>query len=380
MAPSSKLPLDGIRVVDFSRLLPGPYCSLVLADLGAEVIKVEEPGIGDYLRVFPPLASADGQPMSAAFAALNRNKKSVTLNLRSRDDAERARKLCTTSDVVIESFRPGVMQRLGLDYASLAALHPKLIMASISGFGQTGPWRLRAGHDLNFVALSGALHRNVGRDGHPHPLAVQVADLAAGALFPATGILAALFRRERTGEGAFIDASMSDGAAALLPFAFATHAGGGLVPHPSDDILNGSVPSYNVYPTRDDRHLAVAALEPKFWIKLCEALDRADLAAAGLLTGEPGQAVWRSLAAIFRSKTRDEWVSFLAPYDCCVEPVLAVEEVADHPHHRERKLFISVALGNKQVNQVRTPLFLECQVAPTPAPSLGQHNDEIFAR
>lgn len=381
--PPNALPLSGLRVVDFTRLLPGPYCTLILADLGASVIKVEEPGIGDYLRLFPPLAPADGQPMSAAFAALNRQKQSVALDLRGDSGKQRAKELCSTADVVVEGFRPGVMQRLGLDYDSLKATNPRLIMASISGYGQTGPLAQRAGHDLNYMALSGALHRNAPTGGAPHPLSVQVADLAAGALFPATGILAALFARERHGQGAYLDCAMSDGAVALMPFAFANHAyeqsvGSANGSHLKDnDVLAGTVPAYAVYPTSDDRYLAVAALEPKFWQKLCVALNKPELAASGLLGGEAGRAVWRELAALFRQRTRDEWVEILSEHDCCVEPVLAVEEVSNHPHHQARGLFVQVQHGLKKMTQVRTPLFLEQQQRapdPSPAPALGRHH------
>ena len=352
--------LDGLLVLDLSRLLPGPYCSLVLADLGARVIKIEDPNGGDYLRWMPPqLPDGSG---SAGFAALNRNKQSVALDL--KRDAAKLVALARHADVLIESFRPGVMARLGLSPEVLHAANPRLVVASISGYGQTGPLALRAGHDLNYMARAGLL-ANESR-----PLPVLVADLAAGALFPATAILAALYGRERSGKGTHIDAAMLDGAVALQPFVTSAIAAGATVDH----SLDGSVPCYNLYPTKDGRQLAVGALEPKFWERLCALLSLTEHTGAGLTSGAEGRTVWEIFATRFRTRTLAEWVTTLASEDCCVEPVLRPEELPSDPQVQARGLFIA------QGAYLRTPIFFAHATTPhpQPAPALGADTESVL--
>jgi alpha-methylacyl-CoA racemase len=302
----------------------------------------------------------------------------VTADLKKTADLEFVRHLASRADVLVEQFRPGVMNKLGLGYEALKQLNPKLVYCSITGFGQTGPYRDRAGHDLNYVARSGLLAHNARAGEPPHPLSVQLADLAGGALFPATAILAALYGRERKGEGTHIDAAMSDACVALMPF-FSAASAAGVDDAPGEALLHGGVPAYSVYPTRDEKFLAVGALEPKFWKPLCEALGREDLAGSGLLSGDAGRQVWRTIAAIFASQTQDYWIAFFRDRDCCVEPVLDVKEALGDEHHTSRGLFVSVVQSGAPMQQVRTPIFMRGYDAPgaDPAPRLGADRDAV---
>src|SRR5512139_2321641 len=272
--------LRGIKVLDLSRLLPGPYLTMVLADMGADVVKVEDPKLGDYLRAFPPGKGG----MSGRFLAINRGKRSLALDLKAAPARDAFLKMVEQADVVVESFRPGVMDKLGIGYAALAAKNPKIIVCSISGFGQTGPYVERAGHDLDYIGLAGVLAMTGPAGGAPQMPGVQIADLAGGALWSATAILGALVGRERSGRGAHLDISMTEGALALL----AAEIGNldcGARPTRGRETLNGALACYGVYKTKDDRYLAVGALEPKFWIALNQGLGRAPNVAE--LVGKP---------------------------------------------------------------------------------------------
>lgn len=355
--------LAGVRVLDLSRLLPGPFLTMVLADLGADVVKIEDPRIGDYLRAFPPHKGG----VSGRFLAVNRGKRSCALDLKS--SAHVFLQMVERADVVVESFRPGVMDKLGVGYAAMAARNPKIVVCSISGFGQTGPYRERAGHDLGYIGLAGVLAMGGAAGGAPMLPGVQIADLAGGALWSATGICAALFRRERTGKGAHLDISMTEGALALLA-AELGNLDAGAKPTRGIETLNGGMANYGVYATSDNRYLAVGALEPKFWIELCQAIGRP--ANLGELVGD--QAKLRAeLAAIFATKTAAEWTAILGTHDCCVELVLELDELQQHPLHASREVFFKIG----DVLQVRTPLG-----APTstrPPPKLGEHTAEVLA-
>ncbi|HEY3355061.1 MAG TPA: CaiB/BaiF CoA-transferase family protein, partial [Polyangia bacterium] len=367
----TQLPLRGVRILDLSRLLPGPFCTLVLADLGADVVKVEEPGGGDYLRGLPPLAGG----LSAQFVALNRDKRSITLDLkRGRDVVLR---LCERCDVVVESFRPGVLDRLGLGYDALRARNPGLVLLSISGYGQDGPLRERAGHDLDYLALAGLLGMCRGPDGAPGPLPVQLADLCGGALYGALGVCAALYARRETGAGRHIDLSMTEGALSLLIPQLAAFFATGAAPRQGEGLLGGGHANYRVYPTKDGQHLAVGALEPKFWAALHQALGRpVDYAA---LAGAPAEQarLGAELEAIFRQKTRAEWEAVFAAHDACVEPVLGLGEVPAHPQHAARDVFFTLddpARGPSR--QARTALG--GPATHRPAPALGEHTEAVL--
>jgi len=344
------MPLTGIRVLDLTRLLPGAFCTLLLADMGADVVKVEEPGAGDYMRWTPPLV--DGQ--SALFNAINGGKRSITLNLKTDAGRDVLLRLADRADVLVEGNRPGVMARLGLGWDVLHARNPRLVMCSITGYGQDGPFAQRAGHDLNYMAIAGGLGLNGERDGPPVPLSVQVADIGGGGLQPAVSILGALVEVQRGGDGRWIDASMTDAAVRWLTLAFAVRAGGEVVRR-GDQRLAGRYPCYRVYKCREGGYFSVAALEPKFWSTLCEALGSPDLIEAQYSTS-PG--VQRAVEQIFETKTRDEWEATLTGLDVCSEPVLDLDEVPAHPQIAARGLFERARQGR--------------------APSLGEHNDEIL--
>src|SRR5437773_7095517 len=327
---SLSMPLTGIRILDLTRLLPGAYCTLLLADMGADVIKVEEPGAGDYMRWTPPLAG--GQ--SALFNAINRNKRSVTLNLKADAGRDLLLRLVEGADVLVEGNRPGVMDRLGLGWEVVHARNPKLVMCSITGYGQDGPFAARAGHDLNYMATAGGLGLNGERGGPPVPLAVQVADIGGGGLQPAVAILAALVAVQRGEGGRWIDASMTDGAVGWLALAFAARAAGERVAR-GDQRLAGRYACYRVYECKDGRHYSVAALEPKFWLALCEGLERPDLVELQYSEDASARA---AVEEVFRSRTRDEWEEVLGPLDACCEPVLDLDEVPSHPQVVARRL------------------------------------------
>jgi crotonobetainyl-CoA:carnitine CoA-transferase CaiB-like acyl-CoA transferase len=365
--------LDGIRVLDLSRLLPGPFLTMVLADMGADVVKVEDPRIGDYLRGLPPLVGA----MSGRFIAVNRGKRSIALDLKQPAQRDAFLAMVERADVVVESFRPGVMDKLGLGYAALSARNPKIVVCSISGYGQTGPYTHRAGHDLDYIALAGVLAMTGPRGGAPQMPGVQIADLAGGALWSATAILAALVGRHRTGKGAHLDISMTEGALALLAPDIGNLAAG---QHPtrSSEGLNGALACYGVYETSDHRYLAVGALEPKFWLALSGAIGRPPVATE--LLGSPAEQarVRAEVAAIFATKTAEEWAALLAPHDCCVEIITEVDELMTHPLHRAREVFFTMdgGPGIGPVTQVRTPVGTP--KSPSPPPKLGQHSREVL--
>jgi len=387
-APGSPLAdaLQGIRVLDLSRLLPGPFLTMILADLGADVVKIEDPRAGDYMRdVPPPIPGVDMHDLipgkggiSGRFLAVNRGKRSAVLDLKSQAGRAAFLRMVGGADVVIESFRPGVIDKLGLGYAALAAANPRIILCSISGFGQTGPYVQRAGHDIGYLAVAGVLAMGGQAGGAPMMPGVQIADLAGGALWGATAILGALVGRHRTGRGAYLDISMTEGALALL----AAELGNldcGLAATRGAARLNGGFACYGIYRTRDDRYLAVGALEPKFWLALNQAIGRrGDL--AELLAGTDGQARIRGeLAAIFATRTAAEWSALLAEHDCCVELVVELDELAGHPLHQAREVFFTIdgGAGVGPIQQVRTPLG--APRAPRPPPRHGEHTREVLA-
>jgi len=361
------MPLTGIRILDLTRLLPGAYCTLLLADMGADVIKVEEPGAGDYMRWTPPLAG--GQ--SALFNAINRNKRSVTLNLKADAGRDLLLRLVQGADVLVEGNRPGVMDRLGLGWEVVHARNPRLVMCSITGYGQDGPFASRAGHDLNYMATAGGLGLNGERDGPPVPPAVQVADIGGGGLQPAVAILGALVGVQRGGEGRWIDASMTDGAVSWLALALATHAGGETVAR-GHQRLSGRFACYRVYACKDGGYYSVAALEPKFWSALCSALERPDLVD---LQYSDDSVVHVALEEMFASRTRLEWQRRLSALDACCEPVLDIDEVPSHPQIAARRLIETHETGV----EVRPAIRLSEGWRRRDAPRLGEHSKEVLA-
>jgi crotonobetainyl-CoA:carnitine CoA-transferase CaiB-like acyl-CoA transferase len=360
--------LSGIRVLDLSRLLPGPFLTMVLADMGADVVKVEDPRIGDYLRAIPPAKGG----ISARFLAVNRGKRSLALDLKSPAGRDTFVKLVAKADVVVESFRPGVMDKLGVGYAALSAANPKLVMCSISGYGATGPYVDRAGHDLDYIGLAGVLAMTGPRNGAPQMPGIQIADLAGGALWSATAILGALVGRQRTGKGAHLDISMTEGALSLLAPEIANLSCGS-APTRGSEGLNGSMACYGVYATKDGRYLAVGALEPKFYIALNNALGRPPNIAELAGNAQQQARVRAEIAAIFATRTAAEWQDVLAVHDCCVELILEPTELAAHPLHKAREVFFQLA----GVTQTRTPVGMPAN--PRVPPALGEHSHEVLA-
>ncbi len=369
------LPLSGVRILDLSRLLPGPYATLVLADLGADVVKVEDPEGGDGLRLVPPLAGE----VSGAFHALNRNKRSLALDVRRPEGAAALRRLVRRADVVVESFRPGVLDGLGLGYEALRAENPGVVLCSITGYGQDGPHRHRAGHDIDYCAVAGVLALN-GPPERPLPLAVQAADIAGGAWPAVAGILAALLRRGATGEGAHVDVSMTEGALALLAVQLGIADARGTPLERGSEPLSGGAACYGVYRTRDGRFAALGALEPKFFTAFCEALDRSDL--AGRQYEDGGRGPRAEIEAIFAARTREEWAAFAAAHDVCVAPVLERDEPREDPQLRARGAFVEVETpwAGRAMRGVATPVRMTGASPPLrPAPRLGEHGESVLA-
>ncbi|HJZ84624.1 MAG TPA: CaiB/BaiF CoA-transferase family protein [Polyangia bacterium] len=363
-------PLDGVRVLDLSRLLPGPFATLILSDLGADVVKVEDTGAGDYLRAFPPFVP--GTHLGGRFAAINRDKRSIAIDLKQPSAVAAFRRLAAQADVVVESFRPGVIDKLGIGFEVLAAQHPGIIVCSISGYGQTGPYRDRAGHDLNYIGLGGVLAMTGPAGGGPQMPGVQIADLAGGGLWAAVGICAALAARTKTGRGQYLDVSMTEGSLAFLIAELGNMVIGGPPPRRGQELLNGALACYGVYETRDGRYLSVGALEPKFWLAFNQTIGRSgDL--SELVGGPDVQARVRAqVAAILRTKTRAEWEEIFARADAMCEPVLETDELLGHPLHQARRMFFEIA----GLPQMRTPLG--APEARRPPPTQGQHTDEVL--
>lgn len=327
----ANLPLQGIRVLDLTRLLPGPVATMRLAEMGAEVIKIEDPGAGDYARTMGPVRHA----VSQFFVAVNHGKQLLRLDLKQPDQRARLLDMVATADVLVESFRPGVLDRLGLDWDTLRARNPKLVLCAISGYGQDGPFAQLAGHDINYIGYAGMLDQNAGADGVPVLSNLQVGDLLGGAQGAVQGILAALLAVKMGGPGRRVDVSMTDAVLAhnIMPLVAVNN---GAPAAPGRDLLTGGVPCYNVYRTSDHRFMAVGALELKFWQACCEVLERPDFKQRHWQLGQEvggadALALQEELAAIFAGRTLAQWSERFATADCCVTPVLRMDEALVHP-------------------------------------------------
>lgn len=374
----SGLPPDtfrGITVVDLSRLLPGPFCTMLLADLGARVIKIEGPDGGDYARWYPPRTDGHDAGYGAFFAAVNRGKESFGLDLKSPEGLDLLRKLLMRADVLVESFRPGVLERLGLGIEALRALNPQLIVCSISGYGQDGPLALRAGHDLNYVARSGVFSLSGPEDRPPAVIPVQVADLAGGAVYAAFSIAAALFHRTRHFAGAHLDISMTEGVLSLLGPMVAMTEAENRRPVRGGEMLTGGIPCYRNYRTADGRFLSVGALEAKFWSQVCDAIGRPDLLTDGYASGERGVKVHRELEEIFAARTLAEWTTVFAALDACVEPVRELHELVEDAHFRARG---AIARGPEGLVALRPPTSPGTGWSERLPPRLGQQTRTIL--
>ncbi|BAU75401.1 CaiB/BaiF CoA transferase family protein [Metapseudomonas furukawaii] len=372
-----KGPLSSLKILDFSTLLPGPFASLLLADMGAEVLRVESPTRMDLVRLLPP--HDGGQSTSHAY--LNRNKRSIALDLKRPEAVEIVGRLVKEYDIVLEQFRPGVMERLGLGYEALKAINPRLIYLSITGYGQTGPYRDRAGHDINYLALSGIASYTGRRDSGPLPLGVQLADIAGGSLHGVMGLLAAVIHRQATGEGQQVDVSMTDCAFALHGMAGAGYLGAGVEPDMENQALNGGS-FYDYYRTRDGRWFSVGSLEPQFMEPFCAAICRPELAAKGLSpNAEDQRALKRAIEIEFEKRDFAEWQALFAGLDACVEPMLPLSEAVEHPQIRARGLVQEVPReGQAPQRQIACPIKFSAGLPPPrhAGGALGSHTMEVL--
>ncbi len=336
--------LEGVRVLDLTRLLPGGFCTLLLADLGADVLKVEDTGGGDYIRWMPPYYGGESEQRagvaSAYFLALNRNKRSLRLNLKDERGREVLLRLVEDYDVLVESFRPGVMDRLGVGYDVLRERNPRLIYCPISGYGQDGPLTARSGHDTNYLALNGLLGLTGRRGGPPIQSAGQIADLGGGGLMAAVGILAAVIERERSGEGQMVDISMTDGALSWLAMVAARYFAEQQAPQRGEPELTGGIACYFPYEAKDGGWVSLGALEPKFWQNWCAGVERPDLVEKQF--EHPDSEAGAEIASVFRERTRDEWTAFAGEHDCCLEPILGLDEALDSELVRARKMVVEL--------------------------------------
>ncbi|MFI8744198.1 CaiB/BaiF CoA transferase family protein [Pseudomonas sp. NPDC077186] len=369
--------LSSLKILDFSTLLPGPFASLLLADLGAEVLRVESPTRMDLVRVLPP---HDGGT-STSHAYLNRNKRAIALDLKRPEALEVVKKLVGEYDIVLEQFRPGVMDKLGVGYEALKAINPRLIYVSITGYGQSGPYKDRAGHDINYLALAGLASYTGRRDSGPLPLGVQLADIAGGSLHGVIGLLAAVVQRQVTGLGQQVDVSMTDCAFSLHAMAGAGYLGAGVEPDMENQALNGGS-FYDYYRTRDGRWLSVGSLEPQFMQQFCQAIGRPELAARGLSPKpEDQRALKREIEIEFERRDFADWCQRFAALDACVEPVLPLSEAVEHPQIKARGLVTEVPRdGLPAQRQLACPLKFS---AGLPAPrhigaAVGAHTDEVL--
>jgi crotonobetainyl-CoA:carnitine CoA-transferase CaiB-like acyl-CoA transferase len=360
--------LEGVRVLDLTRYIPGPYCTMLLGDLGADVVKVEEPGLGDPTRGLPPAVGSD----SAVHASLNRNKRSIAVDLRSETGASVVRRLAATADVLVEAFRPGVMERRGLSAERLCADNPRLVYCSVSGYGPEGPQAARAGHDINYVALGGFLASNRDPERRSVLPATQVADITGG-LLAVVGILAALQSRERTGRGQVVSVSLLDGVLGLMTLPITRLlAGGGPI-----DELSGAYACYRVYRCRDGLELAVGALEPKFWERLCRVLGLEEHVGRQWAGGAQREETVAAFAATFFRRERADWLRVLSTEDVCVEPVLEPAEAAD----AAPRSTCEQASDGATLRTVAPPvhLFATPPAIRRGAPGLGQHTGDVLA-
>ena len=368
-------PLEGVVVLDLTRLLPGPFCTQLLADLGADVIKVEDPTVGDYMRAVPPVID----DTSYAFLMVNRGKRSIAIDLRTPEGQRVLYRLARKADVFVEQFRPSTVRKLKIDYPRLRRANPRIVYCSFGGFGRTGPYADLPSHDVNIEALTGILGVTATRDGHPTIPGVPVSDLASTYLAAFT-IVASLLRRERYGGGEFLDVSIFDASASLMVLNFARYLSTGEVPLPGETIVTGMFPFYNLFETKDGRWLSVACVEPKFWRRLCELAGVEEHLDDQFAGGEEGKAVTAGLAAAFRTRTLAEWMAVFEPEALPIAPVKRVDEVVTDPHLRARGLLPEVRTGGRKRRVLAHPAKMSSSSVRTPAraPARGEDTDAVL--
>ena len=366
-------PLDSLKILDFTHLLPGPYGTMILADLGADIIKVENSENPDFLRLTPPLVD----DMSAVYAHVNRGKKSLSLNLKKPEAREIVCRLVAEYDIVIEQFRPGTMDRLCIGYDTLREINPSLIYCALTGYGQNGTYSGRAGHDINYLALSGIESFSGRADSGPSLSGIQIADIAAGSKNLVIGVLAASIRRMKTGAGDYIDVSMTDGVFAMSVFTASGYLAGQSEPRPQGEILNGGC-LYDFYAAADGRYLSVGPLEQKFFIEFCDHIGCPEIADTGILNWNNKERI----AGIIASRPLAYWCERFQEGDACTEPVYSLGEAISKPPLSERDMVVPVAtMKGDTIMQIGNPIKFRSghHYAPTVGVSLGYHNDEILS-
>ena len=369
------LALEGIRILDMSRLLPGPFCTMLLADFGAEVIKIEEPGKGDYSRSFPPFVKDFGY----WHLQLNRNKKSVVLDLKSEAGRNAFLKLAETADVVVESYRPGVLKKLGVDYATVSKINPKIVYCSLSGYGSKGPLAKQADHDIGYVSLAGITAMSGEAEGKPAIPGVLMADMNAS-MAAGMSIMIALRHAQATGEGQEIDVNLYNTSMTLMPGVANLYFGSGFVAERGNNWLTGTNPNYNIYETKDGRYVSVGCLEKKFWSNLCRAVDKEEF--IDLIDDDKNYPFLKEeMGKVFRTKTMREWESFLYGKDTCVTPILKYDEACESEQTKANEMVLDVhddELGDYKLPGFAMKLSKTPASIRTRAPYLGEHNDEIL--
>ena len=376
------LPLEGLRVLDLSRLLPGGFCSLMLADFGADVIKVEDTRMGDYVRWSPPYyEGADETARGALFLALNRGKRSIRVDLKTDAGKEVLLRLARDADVLLESFRPGVLDRLGVGYERLRAENPRLVYCAITGYGQDGPNRDRSGHDMNYLGLNGLLGLTGDANGPPVQAAGQIADIGGGAQMAVIGIMVALRERERSGEGQLVDCSMFDGSLSWLALVAADAFAAGRTVRRGEVQLAGALTCYRPYRCADG-YVTLGALEPKFWRAWCQGVGREDLVDHAF--DPPGSPAHVAVCEVFASRTREQWREFASEHDCCLEPVLDLDEALESELVAAREMVVELEQpgAERPVKLLGAPVKLSRTPADpsrAPGPGLGEHTDEVLA-
>jgi crotonobetainyl-CoA:carnitine CoA-transferase CaiB-like acyl-CoA transferase len=375
------LPLEGLKVLDLTRLLPGGFCSMLLADFGADVIKVEDTGLGDYVRWAPPFYDGvQASAGSALFLSLNRGKRSIRIDLKSPNGKAVLLRLVREADVLLESFRPGVLDRLGVGYERLRSENAGLVYGAITGYGQDGPGRERSGHDLNYLGLNGILGLSGEADGPPVSSSAQIADLGGGALMAVVGVMIALRERERSGQGQLVDCSMFDGSLSLLAMLAAEMLAGGEVPRRGGLRLAGGIVCYRPYRCADG-YVTLGALEPKFWAAFCRGVGREDLAEHAF--DPPGSEAHRAVSEVFAARTREQWRAFAAEHDCCLEPVLDLDEALGGELVAAREMVVEIDQpgAERPVRLLGLPFKLSRTPGDpgrAPGPILGEHTREVL--
>ncbi|GAB4131771.1 MAG: CaiB/BaiF CoA-transferase family protein [Raineya sp.] len=375
-------PLQGIKILDLSRLLPGPLATMMMADMGAEVIKIENPKQPDYVRNFPPVYEVEGQEYSANYLAFNRSKKSLALDYLSAEGREIFCQLLHTADIVVEQFRPGYLQKIGLDYESAKKINPKIIYVSITGYGQYGAYSHLAGHDLNYLSYAGILAMMGKAEEAPTIPAIQIADIAGGSYMAIIACLAALQARSFTQQGQHVDVAMTDAVMPLLTVPFTHWQATKDAPKRGETPLAGAFPNYNVYACKDGKYIALATLEPKFWIKFCQVVQKPEfLGLAMPQEKEVMQANKKQLADLFLSQTSEYWVELGKSQDLLISPVYEIDELETDSHLQEREMFVE--LEHCQIGKIKgigVPLkFSHTQAKPAwVAPNLGEDTDSIL--